>query len=84
MGDVQALPTTKGQPADTAPAVQADPAPVADVRPIDGAHCALCGGKLSARALRHHVVSPQSCGRKLTVCHVCHKAALGEGYRPAD
>jgi hypothetical protein len=54
------------------------------VRSIDSAHCGLCGAKLSARALRHHVVSPQSCDATLTVCHTCHKAALGEGYRPAE
>jgi len=54
------------------------------VRSIDSSQCGLCGAKLSARALRHHVVSPQSCDATLTVCHTCHKAALGEGYRPAD
>ena len=54
------------------------------VRSIDSAHCGLCGAKLSARALRYHVVSPQSCDATLTVCHTCHKAALGEGYRPAQ
>ena len=54
------------------------------VRSIDSAQCGLCGAKLSARALRHHVVSPQSCDATLTVCHTCQKAALGEGYRPAE
>jgi predicted RNA-binding Zn-ribbon protein involved in translation (DUF1610 family) len=58
--------------------------PPATVRSIDSAHCALCGAKLSARALRYHVVSPQSCEAPLTVCHTCRKAALGEGYRPAE
>ena len=64
-----------------------DEAPVHEggaVRSIDSAQCGLCGAKLSARALRHHVVSPQSCDATLTVCHTCHKAALGEGYRPAE
>ena len=55
---------------------------VGTVRSIDSTQCALCGAKLSARALRHHVISPQSCDTTLTVCHTCHKAALGEGYRP--
>ena len=55
----------------------------AEVRSIDSAHCALCGGKLAARSLRYHVVSPQHC-EMITVCHTCHKAALGEGYRPAE
>jgi hypothetical protein len=52
------------------------------VSSIDSAQCGLCGAKLSARGLRHHVVSPQSSGATITVCHTCHKAALGEGYRP--
>jgi hypothetical protein len=55
----------------------------ASVRSIDSAHCGLCGAKLSARALRYHVVSPQAC-ETITVCHTCRKAALGEGYRPAE
>jgi hypothetical protein len=77
MGQVHPLP----QPA------SADDAPqqmAGVVRSIDSSHCGLCGAKLSARALRHHVVSPQSCDATLTVCHTCHKAALGEGYRPAQ
>jgi hypothetical protein len=56
----------------------------ADVRAIECARCSLCGAKLAAHALRHHVVSPQSCTLTLTVCHTCHKAALGEGYRPVE
>jgi hypothetical protein len=51
------------------------------VSSIDSAHCGLCGAKLSARALRHRVISPQSCDAAITVCHTCQKAALGEGYR---
>lgn len=62
-----------------APATQAP----ADVRSIDSAHCALCGSKLTARSLRYHLVSPHCC-EMITVCHTCHKAALGEGYRPAE
>lgn len=58
--------------------------PPATVRAIDSAHCGLCGAKLSARTLRYHVVSPQCCDTMITVCHVCRKAALGEGYRPAE
>jgi hypothetical protein len=77
MGQVHPLPTqSDGQvaPVDKAPAT---------VRSIDSAHCALCGSKLSAKSLRYHVVSPQAC-EMITVCHTCHKAALGEGYRPAE
>jgi hypothetical protein len=57
--------------------------PEASVRSIDSAKCGLCGSPLSARALRYHLVSPQSVDAPLTVCHTCHRAALGEGYRPA-
>jgi predicted RNA-binding Zn-ribbon protein involved in translation (DUF1610 family) len=78
MGQVHPLPTQSS--ADAAPLA---PSP-AEVRSIDSAHCGLCGAKLSARALRYHVVSPQCCETQLTVCHTCHKAALGEGYRPAE
>jgi hypothetical protein len=68
-----------------APSTDAQPIqPTGTVRSIDSAQCGLCGVTLSARALRHHVVSPQSCDGVLTVCHTCHKAALGEGYRPAE
>ncbi len=76
MGLVHPLP--KATSTDEVPAAHAG-----TVRPIDSAHCGLCGAKLGVRALRHHVVSPQSCDATLTVCHTCHKAALGEGYRPA-
>ena len=73
-------------PLQTNPAGEAVPAtmPPATVRSIDSAHCGLCGAKLSARALRYHVVSPQCCEAPMTVCHTCRKAALGEGYRPAE
>lgn len=80
MGEVHPLPK--------APA--ADDLPVslqrhdAAVRSIDSTTCALCGKQLSPRALRYHMMSPRSCDVRLTVCHVCRKAALGEGYRPAD
>ena len=54
------------------------------VSSIDSVQCGLCGAKLSARALRHRVVSPQSYGATITVCHTCRRAALGEGYRPSE
>ncbi len=77
MGQVHPIPKpTEGRDA----AVTQAPAMV---RSIDSAHCGLCGAKLSARALRYHVVSPQRC-EMMTVCHTCRKAALGEGYRPAE
>jgi predicted RNA-binding Zn-ribbon protein involved in translation (DUF1610 family) len=79
MGQVRPMPS---QSADVATPVAAD-APAAEVRSIADAHCALCGAKLTARALRYHVVSPQYCDM-ITVCNTCRKAALGEGYRPAE
>ena len=77
MGQVHPIPTqSEGRDA-------AVTMPPATVRSIDSAHCGLCGAKLSARALRYHVVSPQRC-EMMTVCHTCSKAALGEGNRPAE
>ena len=58
--------------------------PPATVSFLDSARCGLGGAPLSASALRYYVVSPHSSDHALTVCHVCHKAALGEGYRPAE
>jgi predicted RNA-binding Zn-ribbon protein involved in translation (DUF1610 family) len=78
MGQVHPMPT-QSESCDAA-AVK----PPASVRSIDSAHCGLCGAKLSARTLRYHVVSPQCCDTMITVCHMCRKAALGEGYRPAE
>ena len=78
MGQVHPLPTQS----DVASVPLAQPP--ADVRSIDSAHCGLCGAKLSARALRYHLVSPQCCDVPITVCHTCRNAALGEGYRPAE
>jgi hypothetical protein len=77
MGQVHPLPTKSDE------GVASRTQPPATVRSIDSAHCALCGSVLSARSLRYHVVSPQQC-EMITVCHTCHKAALGEGYRPAE
>ena len=79
MGQVHPMPNQSEDRA--APAADKPPA---TVRSIDSAHCGLCGAKLSARALRYHVVSPQCCDTMITVCHMCRKAALGEGYRPAE
>ncbi len=78
MGQVHPLQTPQG--GEEASRAQAPAA----VRSIDSAHCALCGAKLSARSLRYHLISPQTCDVPITVCHTCHKAALGEGYRPAE
>jgi hypothetical protein len=75
MGQVHPLAKT-----DTADAAQLQ---AATVRSIDSAHCGLCGAPLGASSLRYHVVSPQAVDAPLTVCHLCHRAALGEGYRPA-
>ena len=58
--------------------------PPAEVRSIDSGRCALCGAQLGARSLRYHLVSPLCCDAPITVCHTCRRAALGEGYRPAE
>ncbi len=77
MGQVHPMPTqSEGRDA-------AVTEPPAAVRSVESVRCGLCGAKLSARSLRYHVVSPQSCDM-MTVCHTCRKAALGEGYRPAE
>jgi hypothetical protein len=77
MGQVHPLPAeSDGRPA----SMLTTPPPV---RAIESARCGLCGAKLTGRSLRYHVVSPQRC-EMMTVCHTCHKAALGEGYRPAE
>ena len=81
MGQVHPLPKAPAADDVPPPTVQACEA---NVRSIDSTRCSLCGCQLSARALRYHMVSPQSCDARLTVCHVCRKAALGEGYRPAE
>lgn len=78
MGHVHPLPPPTTT--DEMPAMQSSDT----VRSIDSGHCGLCGAKLSSRALRYHVVSPQACDATLTVCHTCRMAALGEGYRPAE
>ena len=57
---------------------------VASVSVLNVAQCGLCGTSLSADALRFRMVSPLVGGACLTVCHTCHNAVLGEGYRPAD
>jgi hypothetical protein len=69
-----------------APAARPEPAvrPAAPVRMIPAARCALCGRRFDEGARRYAVVSPQSVDRTLTVCHLCRKAVLHEGYRPAD
>ena len=53
----------------------------ATVSPLEP-RCALCGAKLGGHSLRHQLVPPQSAQQTITACHVCSRAALGEGYRP--
>lgn len=43
--------------------------------------CSLCGAGLDNRHLRHDLISPRT--ERLSVCHTCRDASLGEGYRPA-
>ena len=58
--------------------------PLAPVVSLDDARCALCGASLVGPGRRYHMVSPLVSMGSVTVCRVCHRAALGEGYRPAD
>jgi hypothetical protein len=51
---------------------------------LDDVRCALCGTSLVGRRRRYRLVSPYDSMGKVTVCWVCRKAALGEGYRPAS
>jgi hypothetical protein len=48
----------------------------------DHSHCSLCGRPLDGDARRFSLVSPIGAGEHVTVCSTCHRAALGEGYRP--
>jgi hypothetical protein len=57
---------------------------VATVTPIEDVCCALCGTSLvGTRKQRYRLVSPYGSMGKVTVCRMCRKAALSEGYRPA-
>jgi len=78
MGQVHPLPKTTTH--DDSPASNAAEATVSRLEH----RCALCGEKLDGLALRRQVVSPQSAHKAITVCHLCGRAALGEGYRPAE
>lgn len=55
---------------------------LADDLAIAGCECGLCGASIPAGALQYRMISPQSSRAAMTVCHLCRKAALGEGYRP--
>lgn len=63
--------------------VAMDGAP-ASVTPIEGSRCALCGASLVSEPIKYRMVSPFVAMGSVTVCRRCHKAALSEGYRPAD
>jgi hypothetical protein len=56
----------------------------ATVSALDSARCALCGASLVGDPLHYHMVSPLVAMGSVTVCRTCHKAALSEGYRPAE
>jgi hypothetical protein len=56
----------------------------APVTSLDEARCALCGASLVGRRERFKVVSPLVSMGKVTVCRTCRRAALSEGYRPAE
>jgi len=58
--------------------------PMATVSRLPTARCALCGASLVGDPVHFHMVSPLETMGHVTVCRGCHKAALSEGYRPAD
>ena len=56
----------------------------ASVTPLDDVRCALCGSSLVGKRERYRMVSPLVAMGTVTVCRTCRRAALSEGYRPAD
>jgi hypothetical protein len=56
----------------------------APVTPLDEVRCALCGASLVGKRERYRMVSPLVAMGKVTVCRTCRRAALSEGYRPAE
>ena len=56
----------------------------ASVSTLHSARCALCGRSLVKEPIRYHMVSPLVSMGPVTVCRACRRAALSEGYRPAD
>jgi hypothetical protein len=81
MGQVSPLPPRAGASTDAEAHTSTS---IAAVRVISPARCALCGRRLDKSTQRFEVYSPRSVERTLTVCHLCRKAVLNEGYRPAD
>ena len=51
---------------------------------IEEVRCALCGTSLVGKRKRYRLVSPFASMDTITVCWICRRAALGEGYRPAS
>ncbi len=47
---------------------------------VETPRCSLCGEPLDPKAT-YKMVSP-FLAKPVSVCHTCHRAALGEGYRP--
>ena len=56
----------------------------ASVVTMEAVRCSLCGTPLKGNRLRFHMVPPRFSGVTVTVCSTCRRAAIGEGYRPAD
>lgn len=77
MAQLHSLPT----PADSA---EPSPAAGASVVAMEPARCSLCGASLKGNRLKYHMISPRSAGVTVTVCPTCRRAAISEGYRPAD
>lgn len=76
MGDLQTLHSRTDVP----PAQRTS----ASVIAIEPQRCSLCGTSLRGDKLKFNMVSPRAAGTCVIVCNTCHRAALGEGYRPAS
>ncbi len=60
------------------------PGKPAAVLVFEARRCGLCGASLEGTKLTCRMVSPHGAGASMIVCRICHRAALGEGYRPAE
>jgi len=82
MAQIFSLPVIDKSSARAVEAVASNVIGVAEFLEAHG-RCSLCGAPLTSPAERFTMVSPFGNGGRVTVCRACHRAALGEGYRPA-
>ena len=71
-----------GQPGPLSEPFAENPRPgTAAVLVFEARRCGLCGASLEGMRLTCRMVSPHGAGGSMTVCRICRRAALGEGYR---